>query len=266
MPDTRPSAETPACYLHGLPGASDAEWRIAFGERRPLPALIGIERLPALTPAGGYRDGVLIAFDAATAAAGGGPFRLVGFSLGAMAALHIAAARADQVSSLDLIAPAAPLQLGDFLADMAGKPVFEAARAGKCRLALLTGIQSLGLRLAPKIVAGQLLASAPEAEQALMSDPARMAAFIHGMKQAIHGHPRAYRMELRAYVGDWSPILAQVKVPTRIWQGTVDTWAPPAMADALASRLAGPSQVEWLEGLSHYGALCHALPRLLKDA
>ena len=260
MPDTPPSPETPACYLHGLPGATDAEWRIAFGERPPLHALIGIERLPALTPAGGYRDGVLTAFDAAIKAAGGGPVRLVGFSLGAMAAVHIAATRAHQVSSLDLIAPAAPLQLGDFLADMAGRPVFEAARAGRGRLGLLTGLQSLGLRLAPGLVAGQLLSSAPEAERALMSRPGHRAAFVEGMKHAILDHAGAYRAELRAYVGDWSPLLAQVSAPTCIWQGTNDTWAPPAMAEALAAALGGPARIEWLEGCAHYGALVKALP------
>ena len=148
---------------------------------------------------------------------------------------------------------------------MAGRPVFEAASAGKFKLGLLTKIQSLGLHLAPKSVALQLFHGAPQAEKSMMEDPTRREAFINGMRYAICERAPGYRKELNAYVGDWSEILPNVQTPVRIWQGMADNWAPPDMAKALASAIAGPVQIEWLEGLSHYGALSHALPHVVRS-
>ncbi|WP_291078167.1 alpha/beta hydrolase [Hyphomonas sp.] len=251
-------------YLHGLPGSAQAEMTIAFGSCEAPSTIASLERLPRLEAAADYRSAILDAFDQYLERHDQQKVRLIGFSLGAMPTLHIAAARAHNVSSIDLIAPGAPLQLGRFLDNMAGRPVFEAASAGKFRLGLLAGLQSLGLRLAPNTVALQLFKSAPEIEKSMMAEPIRSEAFTNGMRYAIREHAAGYRRELNAYVRDWSEILPKVQSPVRIWQGSADNWAPPDMAKALASAIAGPVQIEWLEGLSHYGTLAHALPRIVK--
>jgi len=239
---------------------------IVFGPgKRPN----GLEPLNRLGPLGGdlpYDDALIDAFDEMTSGPRlADPVRLVAFSLGSMAALRIAAARTDRIASLDLIAPAAPLQLGDFLYAMAGKPVFKAAQQGEFRLGLLTRMQSVALTTVPGLIARQLFAAASDAERKLMGTPERRSAFLTGMKQAIHHHPAAYKAELRAYVTDWTAMLAQVRSPVRIWQGTYDNWAPPAMAQALASALASPAEIISAEGLSHYGVLVQSLPKIVAE-
>ena len=254
----------PLLYLHGLPGSFASEMDIVFG---PAKRPDGLESLNRLGPLGGglpYADTLIDAFDEMTRAPRlAGPVRLVAFSLGSMAALRIAAARADRIASLDLIAPAAPLQLGDFLDAMAGKPVFEAAQQGEFRLGLLARMQSVALTIAPSLIARQLFAASSDAERKLMGAPERRGAFLAGMKQAVHHHPAAYKAELRAYVTDWSAMLAEVRSPVRIWQGTDDNWAPAAMAQALASALMSPAEIILAEGLSHYGVLVQSLPKII---
>jgi len=250
-------------YLHGLPGSFASEMEIVFGAYTETSRMIGLDRLGTLGQGEDYDTAILAAFDkAADALHGEGALRLVAFSLGAMAALRIAAFRHERIASLDLIAPAAPLQLGDFLADMAGKPVFQAAQKGAPWLGLFTLVQSAGLRLAPGMVASQLFAGAPDTERRLMTSPERRKAFIAGMRHALHLHTAAYKAELRAYVSDWSRFLPEVRTPVRVWQGSADTWAPPAMAQALYDALRGPKDLVQLEGLSHYGALVHSLPKI----
>ncbi len=258
-------SKEPFLYLHGLPGSAQTDMTIALGSCEAPSTIASLERLPRVEVAANYRNAILDGFDQYLERSGQEKVRLIGFSLGAMPTLHIAAARAAFVSSIDLIAPAAPLQLGSFLENMAGRPVFEAASAGKFRLGLLTGIQSLGLRVAPNTVAFQLFKSAPEIEKSLMAEPVRLKAFINGMRYAICEHAAGYRKELNAYVRDWSDALPKVYVPVCIWQGTADNWAPPDMAKALASTVAGQVQIEWLEGLSHYGALAHALSQIVRS-
>jgi len=251
-------------YLHGLPGSFASEMEIVFGADTETSRMIGLDRLGALGQGEDYDTAILAAFDrAADALHGEGALRLVAFSLGAMAALRIAAFRPDRIASLDLIAPAAPLQLSDFLADMAGKPVFQAAQKGAPWLGLFTLVQSAGLRLAPGLVASQLFANAPDTERRLMTLPERREAFIADLRHALHLHSAAYKAELRAYVSDWSHFLPEVRTPVRIWQGSADTWAPPAMARALSAAVGGACEIAILDGLSHYGALVHSLPEIL---
>jgi pimeloyl-ACP methyl ester carboxylesterase len=79
-----------------------------------------------------------------------GGVHLVGFSIGALAATKIAAFDPEQVSKLTLISPAAPLQLGTFLEDMAGKPIFEMAIKRPGVLALVTRVQDKSPSFLPR--------------------------------------------------------------------------------------------------------------------
>ncbi|MEQ8433227.1 MAG: alpha/beta hydrolase [Oceanicaulis sp.] len=256
----------PALYLHGLPGSFASEMQIAFGADKKPDFIKGLDRLAALDSEHEYDAAILKAFDESI---GGslvrGSVRIVAFSLGAMPALRIAAFRKDWIASLDLIAPAAPLQLGDFLGDMTGKPVFEAAQSRRVWLDLLTHLQSAGLKVAPGLIASRLFANAPDEERRLMSKPSLRTAFISGAKHTLIKHSRAYRAELRAYVSDWTSTLPEVTAPIRIWQGADDTWTHPDMARAPSVAVGGACEITYLDGLSHYGALVHSLPRICGD-
>lgn len=188
-----------------------------------------------------------------------GPLRLVGFSLGAAAALRVAPLLGERIERIDLVSPAAPLQLGDFLGEMVGAPVFRAALAGPMPFAALTFMQAQVARAAPHKMAAALMAKARGEDRALAADPRFIAALAQSLRHSLLDSRDAYIAEIRAYVTDWRADLALVQQPVRIWQGSADDWTPPAMAEALAAALAnglsGRPQVTMLPGLSHFSAL-----------
>ena len=184
-----------------------------------------------------------------------GPLRLVGFSLGAAAALRVAPHLGERVERIDLVSPAAPLQLGDFLGQMAGAPVFRAALAGRLPFAALTFVQAQVARLAPEKLAAALMANAKGEDRALATDPRFIAALAQSLRHSLLGSRAAYTSEIRAYVADWRDHLSQVHQPVAIWQGSEDDWTPPAMAEALAAALPLRPEVTMLQGLSHFSTL-----------
>ncbi|OYU01318.1 MAG: hypothetical protein CFE36_10735, partial [Sphingomonadaceae bacterium PASS1] len=184
-----------------------------------------------------------------------GPLRLVGFSLGAAAALRVAPLLGERVEHIDLVSPAAPLQLGDFLGGMAGAPVFRAALAGPVPFAALTFVQAQVTCLAPDRMALALMAKARGADRDLAADPQFIKALAQSLRMSLLEQRAAYTAEIRAYVADWSPVLAEVHQPVAIWQGSEDDWTPPAMAQALAAALPSRPQVTMIEGASHFSTL-----------
>ena len=188
-----------------------------------------------------------------------GPLHLVGFSLGAAAALRVAPLLGERVGQIDLVSPAAPLQLGDFLGGMAGAPVFRAARAGRWFFAALTFAQAQAARLAPESMAAALMAKAKGADRDLAADPRFIAALAQSLRHSLLDQRPAYTAEIRAYVDDWRDDLTRVHHPVRIWQGSEDDWTPPTMAKALAAALPARPEVTMLQGLSHFSALRHYL-------
>lgn len=181
--------------------------------------------------------------------------QFVGFSLGAAAALRAAPYLGDRVERIDLVSPAAPLQLGDFLGGMAGAPVFRAALAGTVPFAALTFVQAQAARMAPAKLAAALLAKAQGADRDLAADPRFLAALAQSLRHSLIADRAAYVAEIRAYVADWRAALALVHQPVRIFQGNADNWTPPVMANALAAALPSHPQVMMHEGLSHFSTL-----------
>ncbi len=241
-------------YFHGLPGS--AAELVAFGTETGLgvghfhvavrgdtlaagPGETYFERLAAQILRQ-YPDDRLV---------------LVGFSLGAAAALRVAPHLGERVQRIDLVSPAAPLGIGNFLAGMAGAPVFRAARAGRIPFALLTFMQAQAARFTPAKMAAMLMATARGADRDLAAEPTFMAQLEASLRCSLLTQRAAYRQEILLYVADWEAELAKVTQPVSIWQGSEDNWTPPAMAQALAARLPARPEVEVLPGLSHFSTL-----------
>ena len=241
-------------YFHGLPGS--AAELAAFGPEIAARAVqfhvVARDNALAAGPAEEYfaRAACQIAAQFPER-----PLRLVGFSLGAAAALRIAPHLAVQVERIDLVSPAAPLQLGDFLDAMAGAPVFRAALAGRMPLAALALVQAQVARLASEKMAAALMTKARGADRALGTDRVFIARLAASLRHSLLAARAAYRREILLYVADWSAELARVTQPVTIHQGSEDDWTPPAMAQALAARLPSHPAVEMLPGLSHFSAL-----------
>lgn len=241
-----PAAHT--IYFHGLPG-SVAELA-GFG-----PEIAGRATHFHVAARGGD-------FAQLAARLPDGPLHLVGFSLGAAAALRAAPLLGERVVQIDLVSPAAPLQLGDFLGGMAGAPVFRAALAGALPFAALTIVQAQAARIAPARMAAALMAKAKGEDRALAADPRFIAALAQSLRHSLLEARAAYTAEIRAYVTDWRADLAKVHQPVAIWQGSADDWTPPAMAEALAAALPGRPQVTMMGGLAHFSTLRHYLAGL----
>lgn len=181
--------------------------------------------------------------------------RLIGFSLGASAALRTALHLGDQVSHIDLVSAAAPLSLGRYLNNMAGASVFKLAGMNSLIFGLLAQLQSFTARLAPEWLYAMLFATASGADRALAADSQFRTTMLGMLSQCLWTELPTYRREIELYVRDWSAELDQVTQPVSIFHGRADNWSPATMAEDLAQRLVCCEELHLIDDLSHYSTL-----------
>lgn len=175
MSTQQPSLEI--VYCHGLPG-SVKEIESLIPEGCAAPSFLGPLDLEG--------------FDKWLGNTGRKDVHLIGFSLGALTAIKAAARHSDAVKKVTLIAPAAPLELGDFLPRMAGRPVFKAAKSGDILFSAFTTAQRLGVAMAPEKIITAMFEDSPAADKDLLADPDFKRALISGLKQSLGQDRRAY--------------------------------------------------------------------------
>ncbi|MEP3295516.1 MAG: alpha/beta hydrolase [Pseudoruegeria sp.] len=240
-----------AYFCHGMPGSEhDARLIKTVDDRVRLiaPNLLTASSLDPM-------HDLLADFDESTREIADGQINVVGFSIGAMAAIKIAAARPKRVGRLTLISPAAPLSLGDFLPEMAGKPVFDLAITRPRTLRVLTFVQGLVSAVAPGFLIKQLFAKCGPAEKKLIDNKTFQEVIRHSFANSFRRHPAAYVRFVRSYVGDWSSALSNISCPVDLWHGEKDTWSPIAMSHALQEALAGPAHLNSIPDTEHYSTL-----------
>ena len=236
-------------YFHGMPGGS-AEWR-------------------ACAPAGASafapdRNSPVSTSELSRAIAGEfaqGPVTLVGFSAGAPIALALARELGSRCAALHLVSPAGPLQLGDFLDQMAGGPLFRLAARRPGLFKAVVRLEALLARHAPDFLLGRLLATAQGGDVQLRGDTSFRRPMAQVLRNGIGRDPRGFIAEVIAYTGDWRGRLEGQPAPITIWQGTLDNWTPPAMAQRLTNALP-QAQLRLIEGASHYSTLKAALAEI----
>ena len=224
-------------YCHGLPGGA-AELALADAD---LPVLDRRQITDLAQPSPCLPDGAL---------------HLIGFSLGASFALRLAAHHPGRVAKLTLISAAAPLELGNFLPDMAGQAVFRLARRPALFRAV-TGVQGAIAHAAPGVLASQLIATCDPSDRKLLQGSGKPA-FIAALQQGYGTNRLAYLREVCAYVRPWANLLDQVHCPVELHHGSADLWAPAAMSDALHTALPQSSLTRH-DGLGHYSTLVEVM-------
>lgn len=243
----------PTAYFHGQPGAP-----LELGLLPPLSAdLFAPDRnrdRPELSVEG-YYDHLAQEIRRRWP---DGALRLAGFSIGAFVACEVAERLSDRDLALDLISPAAPLGLGDFLPHMAGGPVFRLARDNPMAFRVLTWAQGLVARGAPDLLLDQLFASAAGEDAGLARSAAFRRILTAAMNQSLGQGAVGYRRDLRAYVRTPPERFAGLSASMTLWHGSADTWAPLAMSQVLAAQDPGRRQVRVLPGHSHYSTLIAA--------
>lgn len=183
------------------------------------------------------------------------PLHLIGFSLGAAAALRTAAHLGDQVRQIDLVSAAGPLELGDYLDGMAGAPIFRMASANPWAFRLLTRLQGLMARQVPGRLFAMLFATAQGADQVLRDSPEFRAGMQQVLREALSQGRQGYCQEIAHYVRTWSGEISRVDAPVAIFHGADDNWSPVAMAEDVAHELGHCETLTVWPGLSHYSAL-----------
>lgn len=183
------------------------------------------------------------------------PLQLIGFSLGAAAALRVAPLLGVQVEGIELISPAAPLDLGEYLGEMAGAPVFRCAKNYPIAFNALSKGQSWLAKASPFTLYSALFSSAQGADIDLRDDPQFRSLMAHQLRKCLVSSLDTYRSEIRLYVGDWSQLLSKVTQPVSIFHGRSDNWSPVEMASDLAKTLPNCKSLEIMDGHSHYSTL-----------
>lgn len=246
-------------YFHGVPGGPRE--LTLFGA--PVPDGWHALDRSSLHPGLAFDAHCDALADEVRALAGAAPIRLVGFSLGTFIALQVAHRLPDLPLTIDLISAAAPLQTGDYLDHMAGKPVFAAATRSPALFGAMAAGQALAARLAPTRLAAALFASAQGEDRALAGNAAFQCTMAMILRHGLSHGRINYMREIAAYVGDWASILSDIRHPVTLWHGAEDNWSPSAMAEVLAKRLPDVVALHRMPDLSHYstlGAYLDALP------
>lgn len=189
----------------------------------------------------------------------------VGFSMGGFVALQVASRLGPTVSRIDLISAAAPLELGNFLPQMAGKMIFSAARRSRFQFHVLVRLQALLAIAAPDLLYNILFKNVTMAERRLADDPEFKASVSRMTRVSLFRNRSSYIREILAYVQPWAAILPKIKAETFVWHGADDTWAPVNMAHPLAAALPNVVATNIIPGKSHYSCLIEALPLIAAD-
>lgn len=250
-------------YFHGAPGAPEEGNIFDRDAKDNGLTVICFDRFAVDISIKGEAYYKLLAEEIA-GKAGGKQVDVIGFSIGAFVALQTCRYLAKGVRSLHLVSAAAPLEAGDFLDGMAGKPVFQLAKRFPALFLLLSYWQGLLALLVPKVLFRMLFASAAAADQALVADPAFQSGIIKVLSSCFRGRVRGYARDVGAYVQPWNTTLSEVTVDTHIWHGAQDNWSPRPMADYLASAIPGCTLTKVFDGLSHYSCLYRAAPEICK--
>lgn len=193
------------------------------------------------------------------------PLHFVGFSMGCFVALQVASRLGPMVARIDLISAAAPLELGNFLPDMAGKAVFSAARRSRFQFHLLVRFQALMVITAPSLLHRTLFNNVTMAERRLADDPKFKTSISRMTRISLLRNRLSYVREILAYVNPWATILPDINAKTFLWHGADDTWTPVGMAHALATALPNVVATVIMPGKSHYSCLIEALPLIAAD-
>lgn len=238
-------------FCHGMPGSTaDVD---LLRRTNPDAKIIPL-RLLEVDPAQ-IDTGLRSSLDTLLEQSGGERVHLVGFSIGAMAAIKLAALRPDKVSRLTLISPAAPLSLGEFLPNMAGKPIFNLALKSPALLKIVTGLQGWITRISPNLLINMLFSKCGTIEKDLLKDPFFRGVLTQGLSDSLVKKPSSYLSYVCAYVSDWSGILQDVKSPVVLWHGTKDTWSPLEMSEKLENAFGNAATLNVVEDAEHYSTL-----------
>ena len=253
-------------YFHGVPGSIIECGRFHEAAQASGVRLIGLERSATDIKLTGdlyferHANEVL-------ALVGDGPFEAIGFSGGAFVAMRCAPYLRGRLTRLHLVAPAAPLECGDFRKAMASRALLSMAERSPTRLRRFARFEGWLAQYAPPVLLAMLFSNAKGADRALAADPVFRSLMTTVLRLGLGAGSASFARDMREYVRPWAEHLAEVSVETSLWcgeHGQLDAARhererSPVCCPNVSARILLP-------GLSHYSILFEAVPRILAEA
>ena len=190
---------------------------------------------------------------------------VIGFSIGAFAALQVCQLIPDKIKNLHLISPAAPLDCGDFINHMAGKSVFRLAKNYPSLFKILSYWQRLLAKYCPKLLVKMLFASAVAEDKVLIQSAHFQSWIGRVLQDCFSQNVTGYIREIRAYVSPWNVSFKDTTIKAHLWHGNQDNWSPFTMSEYLSQQFSGNLPIHRLIGLSHYSCLFKAVPEICEQ-
>ncbi|MEV1166962.1 alpha/beta hydrolase [Nonomuraea sp. NPDC049784] len=259
---------TPVFLLHGTPGS-----RLGPSPRAQVLYRLGVRLITFDRPGYGLSDRMpnrtvaSIAADVATIAdeLEVGRFAVVGRSGGAPHALACAALlpeRTTRVAALVSIAPHGAEGL-DWFAGMTESNVFEylVARAGPHLAATRLAAQAEQIRADPESKVLSLGQEGSDSDRRIISDHGLRRMMVRNFTEALRHSADGWVDDVLAFSSEWGFDPAVIRVPTLVWHGENDVFAPVGHSRWLGKRIPNAT-VRIQHGVAHLDALS-VLPRVL---
>ncbi|MEV0235083.1 alpha/beta hydrolase [Nonomuraea sp. NPDC050786] len=259
---------TPVFYLHGTPGS-----RLGPSPRAQVLYRLGVRLITFDRPGYGLSDRMpnrTVASIAADVAAIADALEVDGFSVvgrsgGAPHALACAALlpeRTRRAAALVSLAPHSAEGL-DWFAGMAKSNVFEylVARAGPHLAATRLASLASQIRADPESKVLSIGQEGGRADRRVVSDHGLRRMMVRNFTEALRHSADGWVDDVLAFSTDWGFDPAVIRVPTLVWHGENDVFAPVGHARWLGRRI--PNATVCIQGeVAHLDALS-VLPRVL---
>lgn len=184
-------------------------------------------------------------------------FAVMGRSGGAPHALACAALLPDRVTRVASLVGLAPFDAPDldWLDGMAelNRQQYGAALLGPGPLAEVIYPQVVAMRADPEHLARRLEQEGSPADHVALRDPEYRATFVRGIREAVARSLDGWAADSLAFTRPWCFDPGWIAVPTLLWHGAWDVFAPVAHARWLARRITG-ARLSLSDETSHLGA------------
>jgi pimeloyl-ACP methyl ester carboxylesterase len=180
-------------------------------------------------------------------------FALIGVSGGGPHAIATAASMPDRVALLALISPVGPVAECHRCIRMTPMHRLVFTRMGRSKRACASFFWSLRgvVRWAPGIAHAALMRRVTPSDRKILTRPDVRANLRAAIKEGLRPGINGALQDLRLFCGPWGLTLAEIDVPTVMWQGSDDTIVPPAAAYHLAEALPN-CRLDVVQGAGHY--------------
>jgi pimeloyl-ACP methyl ester carboxylesterase len=115
---------------------------------------------------------------------------------------------------------------------------------------MMVRIMKLGVQFAPQKAIENVMATLPEADRAMMSQPEVQHTFLAMVQEGLRQGPRGPQHETRLMVTAWDFKPQEIQIPVHLWHGEDDRNAPIAMGRYMAMAIPN-SRTKFYPGEGH---------------